>query len=89
MTKQSGKSRFVVRRQACNDRLGNACYHWARVAVQHDPRSRAKYAEVRKRGHTHDPALRTVVADRLLAVACATLKSGTTFDPSRSATKIA
>jgi transposase len=88
VTKQSGKSRFVVRRQACNDRLANACYHWARVAVQHDPRSRAKYAELRKRGHSHGRALRSV-ADRLLAVACAMLKSGTPFDPSRSAQKSA
>jgi transposase len=80
VTKQSGKSRYVVRRQACNDRLGNACYHWARVAVQHDPRSRAKYAELRKRGHSHGRALRSV-ADRLLAVAFAMLRSGSTFNP--------
>ena len=88
VTKQSGKSRYVVRRQACNDRLGNACYHWARVAVQHDPRSRAKYAELRKRGHTHGRALRTV-ADRLLAVAFAMLRSGTTFKPSLEGKKTA
>src|SRR4029077_18625215 len=39
VTKRSGKSCVVVRRQACHDRLANAVYHWARVAVQHDPRS--------------------------------------------------
>lgn len=81
VTKQSGKSRIVIRRQACHDRLANAAYHWARVAVQHDPRSRAKYAALRSRGHTHGRALRSV-ADRLLNVACAMLKTGTTFDPS-------
>jgi transposase len=86
VTKQSGKSRFVVRRQACHDRLANALYHWARVAVQHDPRSRAKYAELRKRGCTHGRALRTV-ADRNLSVACAMLKTGTLFDPALQAEK--
>jgi transposase len=79
--KRSGKSCIVVRRQACHDRLANALYHWSRVAVQHDPRSRAKYAELRKRGCTHGRALRSV-ADRNLSVACAMLKTGTLFDPS-------
>ena len=78
VTKRSGKSCVVVRRQACHDRLANAVYHWACVAVQHDPRSRAKYAELRRRGHSHGRALRSV-ADRLLNVACAMLKSGAAF----------
>jgi transposase len=81
VTKRSGKSCIVVRRQACHDRLANAMYHWARVAVQHDLRSRAKYAALRSRGHSHGRALRSV-ADRLLNVACAMLKAGTTFNPS-------
>lgn len=81
VTKRSGKSRIVIRRQACNDRLSNAMYHWARVAVQHDQTSRAKYAALRGRGHSHGRALRSV-ADRLLNVACAMLKTGTTFKPS-------
>jgi len=50
VTKRSGKSCIVVRRQACHDRLANAMYHWARVAVQHDARSREKYAALRSRG---------------------------------------
>jgi len=33
-TKRSGKSRIVLRRQAAHNRLANAAYHWARVAVQ-------------------------------------------------------
>jgi len=82
VTKRSGKSCIVVRRQACHDRLANAVYHWARVAIQHDPRSRAKYAELRSRGHSHGRALRSV-ADRLLNVACAMLKSGVAFNPSQ------
>lgn len=81
VTKQSGKSRIVIRRQACHNRLANAMYHWARVAVQHDPKSRAKYASLRSRNHSHGRALRSV-ADRLLNVACAMLKTGTTFNTS-------
>jgi transposase len=86
VTKRSGKSCIVVRRQACHDRLANAMYHWARVAVQHDPRSRAKYTALRSRGHSHGRALRSV-ADRLLNVACAMLKTGTTFNPSLAISK--
>ena len=88
VTKRSGKSCIVVRRQACHDRLANALYHWARVAVQHDLRSRAKYAELRKRGCTHGRALRSV-ADRNLSVACAMLKSGIAFDSSLATQKTA
>ena len=86
VTKRSGKSWIVVRRQACHDRLANAMYHWARVAVQRDPRSRAKYTALRSRGHSHGRALRSV-ADRLLNVACAMLKAGTTYNPSLAAPK--
>jgi transposase len=88
VTKRSGKSCIVIRRQACHERLANAVYHWARVAIQHDQRSRAKYAELRRRGHTHGRALRSV-GDRLLNVACAMLRSAATFDPSRPAQKAA
>jgi len=50
VTKRSGKSCIVVRRQACHDRLANAMYHWARVAVQHDARSREKIRRIAKPG---------------------------------------
>jgi transposase len=88
VTKRSGKSWIVVRRQACHPRLANAVYHWARVAIQHDPRSRAKYAELRRRGHSHGRALRSV-GDRLLKVACAMLRSGTLFNPDLAAQQAA
>jgi len=88
VTKRSGKSCIVIRRQACHQRLSNAMYHWARVAVQHDRISRAKYAALRARGHSHGRALRSV-ADRLLNVACAMLKTGTMFNPSLAAPKTA
>ena len=83
VTRRSGKRCVVVMRQACHMRLRAAVYHWARVAVQHDPISRARYAELRKRGHSHGRALRSV-GDRLLAVACAMLRTATSFDPSRN-----
>jgi transposase len=80
VTKRSGRSHCVVRRHACHRRLANAVYHWARVATQHDRTSRAKYAALRARGHSHGRALRSV-ADRLLNVACSMLKNRTTFRP--------
>lgn len=81
ITKRSGKSTIVLMRQTAHVRLRNAVYHWARTAVQHDPRSRAKYAALRARRHGHGQALRSV-ADRLLAVACAMLQTRAPFDPS-------
>lgn len=80
VTRRSGKACIVLRRLACNKRLENAVYHWARVAVQHDPRSRAKYAELRRRGHSHGRALRSV-GDRLLFLACTLLQRQIPFDP--------
>ena len=84
VTKRSGKSCQVSMRRACNQRLSNAMYHWARVAIQHDPVSRERYAALRARGQRHGRALRTV-ADRLLAVACAMLRDRTQFDPQHRA----
>ncbi len=88
MTKRSGKSLVVERRLARDHRLANALYHWARVATQIDPRSRAKYAELRKRGHTHGRALRSI-ADRNLNIACAMLRNGTLFNPDLATEKTA
>jgi transposase len=80
VTRRSGKKHIVVMRKACNSRLREAVYHWARVASQRDPATQARYRALRARGHSHGRALRTV-ADRLLAVACAMLRSGQPFDP--------
>jgi transposase len=80
VTKRSGKSCIVVMRYAAHVRLRNTVYHWARVAIQHDPRSRSRYTALRQRGHSHGRALRGV-ADRLLNVACVLLQRQTTFDP--------
>ena len=88
VTKRSGKRSIVIVRRACHMRLRGAVYHWARVAIQHDPLSRHRYAELRKRGHSHGRALRSV-ADRLLAVACAMLTRRTLFDPEYSVKRMA
>jgi transposase len=80
VTRRSGKQCFVIRRRACNKRLENAIYHWARVAIQHDPVSRCRYAELRRRGHSHGRALRGV-GDRLLYVLCKMLERQVLYDP--------
>lgn len=80
ITRQSGKRRIVIMRRSCNPRLRDALYHWARVSTQHDERSKKHYAELRSRGHSHGRALRGV-ADRLVAVLIAMLKSKTLYDP--------
>jgi transposase len=87
VTRQSGKSKIVSRRLAVNRRLQNAVYLWAFAALQYDPKSRAKYDALRQRGHGHARALRSV-ADRLLAMLCAMLRTQTLFDPNRHAKTI-
>jgi len=79
VTRRSGKSCIVLRRYACNKRLAEAVYHWARVATQHDPISQRRYADLRARGHSHGRALRGL-ADRLLYVLCTLLRRQTLFD---------
>jgi len=83
VTRCSGKIRFVIRRLACDRRLAQALYHWARVAAQHDPTCKRRYHELRQRGHSHGRALRTI-GDRLLAVACAMLQNRSLFDPAHA-----
>jgi transposase len=80
VTKRSGKSHIVIMRYASHVRLRNVVYHWARVATQHDPKSRDRYAALRRRGKSHGRALRGV-ADRLLGLACVLLERQTPFDP--------
>lgn len=80
VTRQSGKSRRVVRRYACNRRVQEALFHWARSAIKYDPVSKAKFAALRQRGKTFGHALRAI-ADRLLYVACTLLENGTLYDP--------
>jgi transposase len=80
VTKQSGRRRTVSMRYACNRRLREAAYHWARVGAICDPASRAYYATLRARGHSHGRALRSV-ADRLLRILMLLLERRQIFDP--------
>jgi len=85
VTKRSGKRHvFVHMRYACNPRLRDALYHWARTSIQHDLAARAYYDRLRARGHKHARALRSV-ANRWLRILTAMLTKGTTYDPSRCA----
>lgn len=82
VTRRSGKHQTVGMRYACHARLRNAVYHWSRVAAQCDKHSKAVYAALRARGHSHGRALRSL-ADSLLRLACAMLRSRTLYDPER------
>jgi transposase len=88
VTRRSGKQCIVIRRHACNKRLQNTVYHWARVAIQHDPVSRCRYSRLRSRGHSHGRALRAV-GDRLLYVLCTMLERQTLFDVNHKAAQTA
>lgn len=80
VTRRSGKSCIVIRRLARDRRLAEGVFHWARCAIQHDPISKHRYAELRQRGHSYGRALRTI-GDRLLRLACTLLQRQTLFDP--------
>ena len=82
ITKRSGKRLAVRMRYACNTRLRNALYHWARTSLQHDRSARVYYDRLRARGHQHARALRSV-ADRWLRILMAMLRTGTVYDPAR------
>jgi transposase len=82
VTKQSGKRRMVVMRYACNGRMRYALYHWARVAATCDSASKTYYTALRQHGHSYARALRSV-ADRLLRILIAMLKSDSLFDATR------
>jgi transposase len=85
VTKRSGKRAFVVQmRYACKQRLRQALYHWSRTSIQGDAAARAYYDGLRRRGHSHARALRSV-ADRWLRILVAMLKTRTLYDPSRFA----
>lgn len=88
VTRQSGKKATVSMRLACNRRLRNAVYHWARVSVQVDPRCREHYDRLRQGGHAHARALRGVV-DRSIGVLVAMLITRTLYDPERRYPKAA
>ena len=87
VTRQSGKQRFVFPRLACNRRLQSAVHHWSRVAIQHDAAARRRYDALRRRGHGHARALRSV-GDRLLFALCTTLKRQTPYEANHNSAKV-
>lgn len=82
--RQTGKQKhgLITMRYACNARLRNACYHWARCSTRVDAAAKAYYAALRARGHSHGRALRSV-ADRWLRILTAMLKERTLYDAAR------
>ncbi len=79
VTRQSGRTKLVVRRRAVCRSLSAAFHVLGGVAVINDPVSRAKYEELRGRGHGYCRSVRTV-CDRLLFVARVILKKEELFD---------
>ena len=79
VTRQSGKTKQVVRRRAVCRSLSAAFHVLGGIAAIHDPVSRAKYESLREKGHGYCRSVRGV-ADRLLLVACAILEKGELFD---------
>jgi transposase len=82
VTRQSGKRKTVGMRQACSPRLRNAVFYWATSSLCCDSRSRKHYDAMRAAGHQHPRALRGL-ADRLLGVLIALLKTQKTFNRER------
>ena len=78
ITKQSGKKKTIIMRNACSGRLRKAVYHWASTSINCDSRSRQQYDALRASGHHHARALRGL-ADRLLGILVSMLKHQTTF----------
>jgi transposase len=82
VTRRSGKTLVVEMRRACNPRLRNALYHAARNAGQSDDAWKSRCAAMRAGGQTHGRACRGL-ADALLRVAIAMLRTRTLYDPSK------
>ena len=60
VTKQSGRSRFVVIRRACNMYLRATVHLWADRSRMKAPWAEAYYQQKRKQGHGHASALRSL-----------------------------
>ena len=80
ITQQSGKTKLVSMRRACNPRLRQALFHCAQAHALYDDRAKQLYAQHRRKGQLHARALRSV-GDRLLALLIALLRKQTLYDP--------
>ena len=79
VTKASGHSRVVLARFARNRRLANACDRWAFCALSSSAGTRRYYDQLRRRGKTHNQALRQV-ANRLVGVLHVCLERRVLYD---------
>jgi len=82
VTQQSGKTKLVSMRRACNARLRNAVVNSSGVHIHADTRAKQIYARLRCKGNSHSRALRGV-GDRLLHLICVLLNSDQLYDPNR------
>jgi transposase len=58
VTRASGRSRIVLARHARNRRLAVALERWAFCSLTHSPGARRYYDRLRRRGKTHNQAIR-------------------------------
>lgn len=79
VTRQSGDTRNVSMRYACNHRLRQAFHWWGNTACQRDPKAHALYLEHRRMNHSHARAVRAVM-DRRLNILMACLESGRLYE---------
>jgi transposase len=79
VTRQSGDTRNISMRYACNHRLRQAFHWWGNTACQRDPKAHALYVEHRRMNHSHARAVRAVM-DRRLNILMACLESGRLFE---------
>jgi len=79
ITRQSGKSRYVLARYVHNDRLLDALTRQALCALTASPGARAYYDQLRARKTSHQAALRQL-ANRLVGILHGCLKTRTLYD---------
>ena len=79
ITRQSGRTKQVVRRRAVCRSLCDAFHVLGGTAARRDPVSMAKYKALRAKGHGHFRSARTV-CDRILSVVRVLMKKRELFD---------
>ena len=79
ITRQSGKTSYVLARHVRNGRLRDALGRQAFAALTASPGARAHHDQLRARGAGHEPALRQL-ANRLTGILHGCLKTRTLYD---------
>ena len=82
VTKQSGRSRYVVIRRACNMHLRAALHLWANLSRVKAPWAEAYYQQKRRQGMKHAAALRCL-AMRWLKILWKMWTDGKPYDGDR------